>query len=80
MNEAQRLNAKLRYVDECLQHKDTAAADLLRFVAYDYEPACVSSRQRLTDLAIEYQFQHGELKAARRIANTIRNRKDTNNG
>lgn len=68
----------LRYVDECLERKDTAAADLLCFVAYNYEPACVSSRQRLTDLAIEYQFQHGELKAARRIA--ANTRKDTHNG
>ena len=77
MSEAKRA---LRYVDECLERKDTAAADLLRFVAYDYEPACVKSRQQLVDLAIEYQFQHGELKAARRIATTIRNRKETHNG
>ena len=77
MSEAKRA---IRYVDECLQHKDTAAADLLRFVAYNYEPACVKSRQTLTDLAIEYQFQHGELKAARRLATTIRNRKETNHG
>lgn len=70
----------LKYVDECLERKDTAAADLLCFVAYNYEPACVSSRQQLVNLAIEYQFQHGELKAARRILTTIRNRKDTNHG
>ena len=77
MSEAKRA---LRYVDECLERKDTAAADLLCFVAYNYEPACVKSRQQLTDLALEYQFQHGELKAARRIVTTIRNRKETHNG
>ena len=77
MSEAKRA---LKYVDECLERKDTAAADLLVFVAYNYEPACVSSRQQLTDLAIEYQFQHGELKAARRILTTIRNRKENTHG
>ena len=74
MSEAKRAK---KYVDECLERKDTAAADLHVFVAYNYEPACVSSRQQLTDLAIEYQFQHGELKAARRILTTIRNRRET---
>ena len=77
MSEAKRA---LKYVDECLERKDTAAANLLCFVAYNYEPACVSSRQQLTDLAIEYQFQHGELKAARRILTTIRKRKESTHG